>query len=419
MRYRTIWMVLLVVLVQQGLKAQNFSHFTEVVNDTFANKSQLVDLTSLMLWGNQTQPKSALRLEQKADSNGLSFPSICLTDSGMQFGGSAGNPIGLKTASGFDYLFPSIDRTNDTILLQFDALWAGLSSNGEGGRIVAAFMWDYPQAPAFGVIDSLQLYHPFGRPAYNVRILNKALSNPESSYYLFYGGGADSLGESEKTADFWLPGFIAQPPGVAPSSGSQYPRSPTRSDRNAYASNEQWRRFSMLLLPNRLEFYWKPSGQSTGGLGTRITFMELPNKQLIGTAASISQLNAAHGTNITSLPTFYRYFPTIDGIRFYFRANTRAYLANVKVLTSATTTSTAQLQYKPALKLYPNPVGDYFIPLVTGTGTLQVFDLQGREIINTQVESNVAVPTANLRSGTYMARFSNAQGSATQRFVKQ
>jgi rhodanese-related sulfurtransferase len=92
------------------------------------------------------------------------------------------------------------------------------------------------------------------------------------------------------------------------------------------------------------------------------------------------------------------------------------------VLDTATNIADFELVTKD-LKLYPNPATDHLTlesnnPLISGT--LSIFDLNGKEIIKQTVKDiKSEIDISSLSSGVYMLRLANNQTLETIRFVKQ
>ncbi|NJK84980.1 MAG: hypothetical protein HC906_02385, partial [Bacteroidales bacterium] len=174
-----------------------------VFEDSIKNKDKFNDLSTLLLWGGNSQPVSAFEILNKTDDNNLSLPSLSLTSSAINKGGySSGSAY---TSTAIDYTFDAQTRSGEFVYaLEFDYLSALLSGSGESGRLGIALLYDYPaEGPQFNDVYSDEKA-PFGRPSYNLRLLNGTVGTKQA--YLFYGGGKDTLGEFEKQAKYLLPG---------------------------------------------------------------------------------------------------------------------------------------------------------------------------------------------------------------------
>ena len=55
--------------------------------------------------------------------------------------------------------------------------------------------------------------------------------------------------------------------------------------------------------------------------------------------------------------------------------------------------------------------------IITGTGTLQVFDMLGRQLFTRKVNSSLSIPNSSLTPGVYVIRLSNGNDVKTQKIV--
>jgi hypothetical protein len=351
-----------------------------VLNDSLKVLGSIRDLSKLFIWGTNTAPESAFNILEVEDRNGLKFNAITLNDSAIKYS-NFNNINGLRAASGFDFKLPTLNRENDTITISFDVMWDSLIQNGEAGRVVAAMLHKMPENDyTFGLLDSTHLEAPFGRPAYHVRILNK---NPNlvsaKSVYMIYGGGLDSLGESEillqnNIPRWWLPGFITEAGGFTPGSRPNYPEGGSYFSFQPIAEGRVWKHITMILLPEALELWQRNTADTTSEKGNLVLRMHLP-KTMFGWQYVINRLNQQHIANISSPPTLYRYFPEINGLRFYFRANNRASLTNFRVLTTEQLVtglpSTQSFTATDQIKIYPNPTNNYTPINIISNATIQ------------------------------------------------
>ncbi len=396
--------------------------FRTLVSDSFADNSKIFDLSTTLLWGSNPTPTSAFQLTNKADMQGLGFKCISPTDSSLVHGASFTASNSLKTASCFDYKFPPLNRENDSIKVEFDALWDTLSQIGEAGRMVLAFLYDYPAEIPFNAVNSVNEAAPFGRPAYNIRILNKALnaSPTARTAYLFYGGGLDSLGEFELYAQnnvkqWWLPGFIAQPGGSSPQTGPAYPVGATTRELEFLASNTEWRHFTFKLFPEKMEL-WMRKSDTTEQANRRIMLMHIP-KTSPGRAYTISRLNQLYNANLNNLPLQYRWFSQIDAIRFYFRSSNRSYLANVNISYSGTTTSNVSMESaRPFIHPNPNNLGKLWVDKDDVSNWL-ITDIRGKSVASGNIIDK-QISISGIKPGVYLIHFNNSEGkNTTQRLV--
>jgi len=400
----------------------SLAQWTPVVKDDF-EPSRIVheDLSLLTTWGNPPAVQSAFFHQQKEDRNGVRLPALSLTPLALQ-NSNFTTVSGLRTSTAIDYRIPMVNRLQDSVLIQLDALWDTLAAVGETARIVVALMHSVRSQPfPFGLIDSVNQAAPFGRPAYNFRMLNKATNTNRGGLYVFYGGGTSADGEVEFYNDtntgsrWWLPGFIAQPGGTQPGTGGQYPIGPTYTNFSPLASRTNWQRISFLVAPEKLDIYLRNTSDSAlPGYGSRIATMTIPRTDR-GTAGVVSALNQGHGTNISSPPLLYNWFPTVNGVRIYYRAsNHNSHVARVRVF--VTQHGTLSLTKGRALPIspFPNPATDWLMvnPDLDGIA-YELFDAQGRLVQAGQVRGG-QVPVLTLPTGLYQIRL----GGSVARVVK-
>jgi len=378
--------------------------YQTLVADSFQTENEFTDVSKILLWGNQTNPVSAFSRLQKSDDFGLTFPCLTTTDSALTYGSGYTAVNSLKTCTAIDYRFPKLTRNNDSLIIEFDALWDSLIQIGEGGRMVVALLYDYPsQGLEFGSVDSINKTAPFGRPAYNIRILNRAgnagSGGNTAPGYFFYGGGMDALGEFEKTALWWLPGFIAQPGGNSPQTGPAYPNGPTTKVFSTMASQERWMHFTLKFFPESFEL-WIRKSADPAGMNQKLTTVKLP-KTSQGIPWAVNQLNQFYNTSISNTPLFYRWSPDIDAVRFYFRSNNRSYLANVKMGWSGSLTTKRQDLRLKNNEIYPNPAPNgQFWTTVEEPEFFWVYDLCGRLVASGKVEKQ-KIDLRELKPGPY------------------
>ncbi len=198
-----------------------------------------------------------------------------------------------------------------------------LSGNGESGRIGLALIYDYPtEDPDFGAVFDPQLQHPFGRPAYNLRLLNG--TNDQKQAYLFYGGGKDPEGEFERLQNgTWLPGFISAPGGTSPGSAADYPEGPVKISNRKVLSQEYWHHYTWQLEPETIRVYRRRSGNPDSP-EELLMAMQIPF-DFKGEDYIKNQMN------IENIPVNYNWFSQVNGLRIYFRSIQNAALANLKV----------------------------------------------------------------------------------------
>ena len=71
------------------------------------------------------------------------------------------------------------------------------------------------------------------------------------------------------------------------------------------------------------------------------------------------------------------------------------------------------------LKVYPNPSRDWMQLESAGSGIWTVYTLLGQEVVRVQSDGSVRLSTADLSEGTYVARFSGAEGAGSIIFMVQ
>lgn len=311
--------ILIIFLAQVNCFSQEV-----VLQDNFSDRSRLIDLSELLLWYNDQDTISAFELIAIKDANDLEYQAITLKQEAIGEGGYNSGSAYASTC--IDYQLPLYNRHFDTLIIEFDYLSATLSGSGESGRLGVAAMYQYPpEGPRFNDVYHQEKPHPFGRPAYNLRILNK--SNDGNGAYLFYGGGKDVLGEFEKTGDdVWLPGFISGPGGFSPGQQENYPLAPVLETTHALVSDKIWQHYTWMITPEHLLVYTRESNETADKNELKMDML-LPDVN----DGLIQQINNFYQTSIDHLPANYHYFERIEALRFYFRALDNGYLANVKV----------------------------------------------------------------------------------------
>lgn len=337
-----------------------------------------------------------------ADDQGLTFPSLFPSDSGIKYGGGYTEATSLKTCSAIDYRLPLLNRNQDTLVLEFDALWDSLIQIGEGGRMVVALLHDYPSdGIRFGMIDSIQKPAPYARPAYNIRILNRATEvtgGITAPGYFFYGGGNNPLGEFERTNLYWLPGFIAQPGGFSPQTGPSYPAGPTTKTIPLMASQKHWTHFRLTFTPETFELWIRKTADPESA-AVRLNRVFLPKTDQ-GIPMTLSRLNQFYNFNLSALPLYYRWFPQVEAIRFYFRCVNRSYLANPTVKWSGAVTA-LEKSIQTNEKVFPNPnsLGEFWTN-VEGAKSFTLYDFCGKKKSEGKVQAG-KITTGKQASGKY------------------
>lgn len=358
LKTRALGMTLVVSALGFGPVAHaQFSNTLVSQDFSTPGQSAYKDLSLLLNWGGLGTSQTAFNIAPKADNNGLSYSAIALTDSAVKYSRYL-LPNGLKTSQCIDFPFGPISRSaGDSLEVEFSVIWDVLTAGGEGGRVVAALMHeipDYDNLP-FGVVDSVQLEAPFGRPAYNFRILNRRFQGQNNYAHLFYGGGKDRNGEFEKlvspTNNWWLPGFISMPSGLSPGTRPLYPEGPGSSyGPTALASTTEWIKVRMVLRPEHMRVEVGP----VNGTATKLYETFYPRLDA-DTNVTIGRLNAHYGTAINRLPQLYQHWDTLRGLRLFWSGAENAYLSNIKVNYSGTVLSTGKPKAALPLTVFPNP----------------------------------------------------------------
>jgi hypothetical protein len=193
---------------------------TTLINEDFSDISDWDDLSTVVSWGSPASTgQTAFTLS--GDGSG----KCTLTSTAQQYSGYA-NSNDLKTFTCVDQQFSSgIDRTDPNIVITttFYAKWQNTTLSNEGSRLVVTYTHDYPSGgldmTAEGTTGSKVSDFTddwWARPAYNMRIRTM-----DQEAMLIYGGGHDSEGEFEQYGtSWWLPGFSSGPGGHSPQPGT-------------------------------------------------------------------------------------------------------------------------------------------------------------------------------------------------------
>ena len=274
-----------------------------ILEDNFADLSNWADLSQEITWGGHPLGTSGFTTGQIDGQQ-----AVFLNDSGpfdtSSFIGFSSNDD-LKTFTALDYAFTdAIDRRNEILTIEFDARWDSLSNSGEGGRLLAILMDDYPETGVSGGDLSNFAGNPFGTPALHLRIRPSNIARS----FLQYGGGGE--GEFEifgNPSQWWLPGFITNTPGTgnsSPGQGNEYPNGSWQSTQQSLGSQD-WSTYTYKILPYRQEIY--------------------ENGQLVGVMALPE--------NLPSAPQ-YEYYEQLEALRLYWRGADPAYVSNLRITTT-------------------------------------------------------------------------------------
>ncbi|MGK7393726.1 MAG: T9SS type A sorting domain-containing protein [Candidatus Cyclobacteriaceae bacterium M3_2C_046] len=303
------------------------AQWQQVLTDDFSDRQKFIDLSRLVLWYSSEDTLSAFSLREIQDDNQLQLKTLTLKPDAEGAGGY--HEGSSYTSTCLDYQIPLYHRAYDTLKIEFDYLSQRLSGNGESGRVGIITIFDYPEGgPDFNDVYELDKAHPFGRPAYNLRLLNND-NISDNGAYLFYGGGKDEMGEFEKIPDqAWLPGFISGPGGFSPGQGESYPEGPVHEQPGKLVSEQVWQHYTWLISPTRLQLLVRQTGDDPDQDQLTID-MYMPD----GSSDSeiLQLINQFYDTNLDQLPAYFHYFDRIEAVRFFFRSVVNAYLANVAI----------------------------------------------------------------------------------------
>ncbi len=404
--------------------------WTNLVTDTFSGqRPNHYDLSTKLLWGGQTVPSSAFFVDTLiTDDFGLAFKAIGTTPKARA---NAQYQLvnGLKTSIAIDYPFPfAINRNLDTVRVSMDMLWDTLLGGGESGRIVAGLMHSYPiGGPAFGSVDSLNGGHPFGRPAYNIRVMNKnGTLNNNLSAVMMHGGGHTRLGDFEiykqGANKWWLPGFSTEPGGTSPGSTGDFPIGGCAQIRNfLIASTTKWRRFTFTIFQERMILEVRNASEPESS-NSQVMQMFIPKVDTLNPGPTLARFNNFYGTNLNRLPTLYYWYPTLEAFRFFWNAGSNVWLANLRIEStgnSPTTGSYQKLKTNP-ISIFPNPGNSKLMIQNLQNGTqIFVFDMFGRKVYEKTSEVNdLEINTSEWVNGVYRIVFLGNGQSKTMAWVK-
>jgi hypothetical protein len=326
------------------------------ITDNFSTTTNFIDLSKLHQWGAGPFPlgTSGFQISNRTAGT-ITYPSISLTSDALLNTGYV-TSTSLKTASAIDYKFPSVaSRLTGDVTIEFDAVW-NVTSGGESGRLVVFLLSSYPAGgPQVNDIDNVGAAHPFGLPAYNIRLRN---STAATAPLMLYGGSTVIPGEFEKyNGTWWLPGFATDAGGVSPGTAADYPVGATKIGNGSLSANSisttVWKHYTWKIKQERVELYVRNSSQ-TPASDVLIAFMQTPST---GNAAqAISEINAAHGSSVATLPPNYSYYNNFTGVRFYWRgaSNNNTNLANVSITYNSSGTLPVNWYNLKAKRIYDN-----------------------------------------------------------------
>jgi hypothetical protein len=331
--------------------SQSFA--TTLISENFNDISDWKDLSQAITWGNNASPTSAFL---------VSGGNISLTTEAFDYT-SFTNVNSLKTFTALDRQFTTpFDRTNQILTINFRARWNAVETTGvgENGRLIVALNYAYPRG---GIdLDLNDKYDDFNttwwaRPAYHLRIRAGDVNNTQGTALLQYGGGLNLAGEYEiyndssttKNPDWWLPGFISGAGGVSPGVGSSYPANSWVTTAKGVATTSSMR-YRYVLKPDAQEFWFDANNDFIFQTEELLAIMPLPL------------------TNQDNAP-LYQYFPTIEGIRLYWRGSGGATKGQVFLDNLTVTTSSIPIRSKLAASKIIVPEPATFFALI-GIGML-------------------------------------------------
>lgn len=254
------------------------------------------DLSVVPRWGNPPAHGSAF--EWRAGVVRLRRSGERSTLGHTRYGGLTD----LKTFTALDYRFEDpVRHGRSELTVDFRLRWPQQTEqSGEAGRFLVLLNHDYPEGgldltpegePGSRVRDFSREW--WARPAYHVRLRNS--TTRAGSSFLQYGGGMVAEGEYERTAEWWLPGFVSGAGQVVPGSGDDFPANSWIKTREGMASAD-FTSFRYRILPDRQEL-WRDDNDNG--------FLEE------------DELKAVMPLPRESEAPLYRYFEDFEGIRLF------------------------------------------------------------------------------------------------------
>ena len=297
-----------------------YSQFHTIIEDNFADSSKFIDNSKTWIWGKNKQPYSCYEIREKGDPKLLTFNCLTYKQEALKYANYHAIPdSSTKATACVDWVFPTFYRENDTLKIEFDILFDKLSNSGEVSRVNCILLHEYPYGGAkFGEVDSLNKYHPYGRPAYHFRMKPVNAAGVNYSGFVGYGGNDDINGklyihyDGGGVARFWLPGAVPLPDGISgyPSGSFIQATTPVLAATNSWEA--VWKHITWIVYPDRYELWHRMSKDN----------------------ASLDVLAYTFQTPLTwpTPPKNYRYFEKIDAFRIYRNhQGENTYLANVKI----------------------------------------------------------------------------------------
>lgn len=126
--------------------------------------------------------------------------------------------------------------------------------------------------------------------------------------------------------------------------------------------------------------------------------------------------------------------PPILGINVFYLANTTTSLLNVPAGSKSAYKTASQWKdftniaeivtalpdiNNTSFSLYLNPIDAAIcVKGINGTGTLKLFDINGRQLLSKQVANNESVPVSSLSQGVYLVKLITAEGTTERKIIK-
>ena len=108
------------------------------------------------------------------------------------------------------------------------------------------------------------------------------------------------------------------------------------------------------------------------------------------------------------------YVPT-ESKTAYQAANQWKDFANIVEITTAIPTVN-----KASISLYPNPVmNDFYVSGINGTALLNLFDINGKMLLNKEVTNNKLISVGTLPKGMYVVKLMTGEGTIERKMVKK
>jgi hypothetical protein len=343
----TLFLMSLCFLVARG-------QVSIVVLDSINDGIKFKDNALLFTPAEQQNPLSSYVIAEKEDVNGLKFPAITLSEE------ANGEVTGIfKSWASFDYIFPrTIDRNQgDTVIVEFDMIYNAVGGSGEGGRVNVSLLTDLPKG---GITPT-----DFGKPAYHFWIFNGNYSP-----CLSYGGEfTENPGWNSGAGGYYYNENAGDPlNAVLYPTSDNYPLVPYSKNLSGalYFSATQWKHYTLVLTQDMMVLYWRNTGEGPEN-DEEIIKMAIPKN------SSLEFINQVHGTFGSELPPAYKWYESLNGIRFFNRGSGKTnhnYISNLKVTkTGKPVVTYAEFQNRSASQRRPRAdAGSYQLPILLFNG---------------------------------------------------